>query len=509
MRRARVLSERKVGFRRILIANRGEIALRVLRACKEMGIGSVAVYAGKDHNPFLEYADEYVMLKGRNFSETYMDIKELIGIAKSRKADAIHPGYGFISESPDFAKACEEAGIVFIGPSSGTLRTVADKTNSKKVAKAVGMPVMRGSGPLLTSVEAEKYVCRNGYPVMIKSCVGGGGRGIRRINNRKELIANFDSAAREVASGFGNGAVFCERFIPGRHIEFQFLADSHGNVVHLFERECSVQRRFQKLVEEAPSTFLSAKLRERMGALVCEFARRVGYVGAGTVEFLVTNDREFYFLELNPRIQVEHGVTEMVTGVDIVREQIRIAQGLPLSVRQDGVSITGHAIECRIVTECPRRNFSPQEGVLRKISFPSRVNPGAKLRIDSAAHDFMPVGVYDSLLAKMIAWGATRDDALSAMDSALADTCVEGIPSTVEFLRFLLADRAFVSGKLSTRFIDDRNIVERFIRSSLTPEKVALIAAMIYDRERRNRVSEGLISRWIRSSRQEAVDHDI
>lgn len=494
-------------FQKVLVANRGEIALRIIRSCKELGIRSAAVFTDDDKNPLITCADRCVKLKGDNMRSTYLNIDQLIRVAKSERVDAIHPGYGFLSENANFAKACEDAGIRFIGPSSAVLRVVSDKAKCKELARDEGLPVLPDSGCLSTKDALLAYAKKNGYPLLLKSRSGGGGKGMRKIESENDLLECFSSARRELSSGFSSPQLFLEKCVSGRHIEFQILADDDGNVVHLGERECSIQRRYQKLIEESPSALLDGKMRAKMGRLACRFTKRIGFSGACTVEFLVKGNR-FYFLEINPRIQVEHGVTELVTGIDIVKEQLAIAQGRTLPYQQADISLKGHAIECRIVAECARNGFSPDQGVLRKVSFPDTVVDDALLRIDSAAYPGMRIDVYDSLIAKLISWAPTRESAICAMQDALHNTCIAGIANTTSFYKFLLRDSAFIKGDISTTFISDRNIVPKFTRSTLSPEKIALIAAMIYDKERKHTFSKVLTRKWTKLFRKQAVEQN-
>jgi acetyl-CoA carboxylase, biotin carboxylase subunit len=492
-------------IRKMLVANRGEIALRIIAACKELGIGTIAIHAPDDKNKLIERsADEYVNMPGRSMNSTYLNIRNIVRIAKKRGADAIHPGYGFLAENPLMARACESGGIEFIGPSSTALEKVADKICARDMARSTGMQVIPGSGVLNTKEEALDFARQQGYPMLIKSCMGGGGRGIRIVNNSKELLRCFDNAAAEALTSFGSPRIYAEQCLKARHVEFQFLADKHGNAVHLFDRECSIQRRFQKLVEEAPSQALTGKTRQKIGNRICALARSIKYAGAGTAEFLITPEKRIYFLEVNPRIQVEHGVTEMITGIDIVKEQIRIAQGLPLSVKQEDVRTLGHAIECRIVAESARRNFAPAGGIIRKLALKDAGNP-CKVRIDTAAYQGMRVNpAYDSLLAKLIVWGMSRKDAIRHLRKALDSIRIEGVQNTINLYRFLAKQKSFVNGKLSTTFIKDNKIIERYTKHTLTPETAALIAAAIYDHETHHSISFKR-DKWVENTRKEAA----
>jgi acetyl-CoA carboxylase biotin carboxylase subunit len=498
-------------FRKVLIANRGEIALRIITACGQLGIKSAAIHAGDDRNRLIEAAaDSYHRIEG-DCSNSYLDMKRIIDLARKIKADAIHPGYGFLAENPLFAKACEDNGITFIGPSSAALGRVSDKIEARKLAEELGIPTITGSGVINSREEALKFAAENGYPIILKSCGGGGGKGIRVVKNRKELASAFDRARKEVAESFVSDAVYAEKYIEARHIEVQIIADSRGNAVHLFDRECSIQRRFQKLIEEAPARAVPQKIRQTMGDMSLIIPRKIGYVGVGTVEFLLTPKNEFFFLEINPRIQVEHRVTEMVTGIDLVREQIRVAEGLPLSVRQKDIRLSGHAIECRIVAEHARKNFSPSAGIVGNTIFgtemPKNRNKG-KVRIDTAIHSGLRINpAYDSLLAKVIVWEKTRKQTIKSLDTILQSVRIEGVPNTAGFARFLINHTDFLQGKVSTSFITDKKIVREYTRSSLTPEIVALITAAAYEQERNCRLRSRKQGKWVENARKDAIGY--
>lgn len=445
-------------FQTILVANRGEIAVRVIRTLREMGIRSVAVYSEADAGArHVREADTAVLIGPAAARESYLDIDRVLDAAKRTGAQAIHPGYGFLSENTAFAAACEAAGIAFLGPSARAIEVMGDKITAKNAVAEFDVPVVPGiAKPGLTDAEliaAADDIC---YPVLVKPSAGGGGKGMRLVEDPADLPDALVSARREAASAFGDDTLFLERFVlRPRHIEVQILADTHGNVVHLGERECSLQRRHQKVIEEAPSPLLDAQTRARIGAAACDTARSVDYTGAGTVEFIVSADRpdEFFFMEMNTRLQVEHPVTEMVTGLDLVEWQVRIAAGEPLGFTQDDVTLTGHAIEARVYAEDPARGFLPTGGTVLGLVEPV----GAGVRVDSGLRDGTVVGSdYDPMLAKVIAHGDDRAEALRRLDRALADTAVLGVVTNIDFARFLLADDDVRAGRLDTGLLDRR-----------------------------------------------------
>ncbi|CAM2828733.1 acetyl/propionyl/methylcrotonyl-CoA carboxylase subunit alpha [Prescottella defluvii] len=445
-------------FDTVLVANRGEIAVRVIRTLRRMGIRSVAVYSEADTGArHVREADTAVLIGPAAARESYLDIDRILDAAKRTGAQAIHPGYGFLSENTAFAAACAAAGIAFLGPSARAIEVMGDKITAKNAVAAFDVPVVPGiAEPGLTDADLVTAAGDIGYPVLVKPSAGGGGKGMRLVEDATDLPAALASARREAASAFGDDTLFLERFVlRPRHIEVQILADGHGNVVHLGERECSLQRRHQKVIEEAPSPLLDAQTRARIGAAACATARSVDYTGAGTVEFIVSADRpdEFFFMEMNTRLQVEHPVTEMVTGHDLVEWQVRIAAGEPLGFAQGDVTLTGHAIEARVYAEDPIRGFLPTGGTVLGIAEPL----GAGVRVDSGLHAGTVVGSdYDPMLAKVIAHGADRDEALRRLDRALADTAVLGVVTNIDFLRFLLADEDVRAGRLDTGLLDRR-----------------------------------------------------
>ena len=442
-------------FNKILIANRGEIALRVIRACKELGIATVAVYSEADRDCLhVRFADEIVCIGPPRATDSYLNVPRIISAAEVTGAEAIHPGYGFLAENADFAEACESCGIKFIGPSPGVIAKMGDKAAARQAMLDAGVPVVPGSVGSIEKIEDAISVAEEiGYPVMIKASGGGGGKGMRLARDEGELEKAFVAAASEAEVSFGNRAVYIEKLIERpRHIEIQVLCDSHGNGIFLGERDCSIQRKHQKLIEEAPSPAVDSALREKLGQAAVRGCLALGYENAGTVEFLMDASGRFYFIEMNTRIQVEHSVTEMVTGIDIVKEQIRIAAGEPLSVRQDEVELRGHAIECRINAEDPDRDFAPCPGRIEALHMPG----GPGIRVDShvyAQYEIPPF--YDSLLAKLVAHGPDRSVAIARILRALDEFVVEGIKTTIDFHRKAIASEAFRSGDFDTSFVAD------------------------------------------------------
>lgn len=448
-------------FSKILIANRGEIALRILRTCEEMGISTVAVHSTIDrHALHVQLADEAVCIGEPASSKSYLNIPNIIAAALTRNATAIHPGYGFLAENARFAEICADHQICFIGPSPSAIRAMGDKSTAKETMQRAGVPTVPGSDGLLSSdKEAQEIAQKIGYPVMIKATAGGGGRGMRLVHEESELTKLFLAAQGEAEAAFGNPGVYMEKFVGRpRHIEFQILADSHGNVIHLGERDCSIQRRHQKLLEEAPSPVLSSELREKMGTAAVMAAKSINYVGAGTVEFLLDQSGDFYFMEMNTRIQVEHPVTEMITGLDLIAEQIRIAQGEKLQLTQDQVVLKGHAIECRINAEDPDRNFRPQPGRISGYLPPG----GPGVRMDSHVYtDYEIPAYYDSLIGKLIVWGPNRDAAIRRMKRALRECAVTGVPTTIGFHQRILETPAFLEGEVYTNFVEQMMLANK------------------------------------------------
>ncbi len=447
-------------FRKILIANRGEIALRVIRACREMGISTVAVYSEADRESLhVRFADEDVCIGPPPARESYLNIPRIIAAAEITGAEAIHPGYGFLAENAEFAEICERMELAFIGPTAEQIRLMGDKAVARETMAAAGVPTVPGSPGAIPEVEEALAAAREiGFPVLIKAAAGGGGKGMRVAHDEASFAAQFQMAQNEASAAFGNPSVYLEKFlVRPRHIEFQLLGDTQGRVVHLGERECSIQRRHQKLIEEAPSPALTPELREAMGRAAVKGAANIGYVSAGTIEFLVDQSGAFYFMEMNTRIQVEHPVTELVTGVDLVKEQIRIAAGEPLSVPQGPVELRGHAIECRINAEDPERNFAPSPGTITIFHPPG--GPGVRLDTHAYAGYRVPPQ-YDSLIGKLIVHAPTRAEALARTLLALESFIIEGVHTTIPFLKDLIRDPAFVAGEFDTKFVD-RRMAER------------------------------------------------
>ncbi|RJP76692.1 MAG: acetyl-CoA carboxylase biotin carboxylase subunit [Candidatus Zixiibacteriota bacterium] len=462
-------------FRRILIANRGEIAVRVIRAAAEMGLQTVAVYSDADrlalHTRLADFAYPIGPPPAR---DSYLNVDAILEAARMSGAEAIHPGYGFLAENPDFALRVAQAGLVFIGPPPDAIRDMGLKTRARQIMKAAGVPVTPGTeSGISDQQEARRVAGEIGYPVLIKAAAGGGGKGMRVVHDPAELAASMEAAQREAASAFGDPEVYLEKYLEGpRHIEVQVLADTHGHCVHVNERECSIQRRHQKVIEEAPSPVITPELRRRLGEAAVAAARACGYVNAGTVEFLLDRHRDFYFMEMNTRLQVEHPVTEMTTGLDLVKEQIRIAAGEPLSFTQDEVRINGHAVECRVYAEDPLNNFFPSTGRIKYLHPPA----GPGIRNDSGIFEGGEVTVhYDPLLSKLVAWGADRGQALERMKRALREYHITGVRSNIPFLLLVMEHPAFASGDFDTHFIADHFDPETLARG---PEELKVVAAV-------------------------------
>lgn len=446
-------------FNKILIANRGEIAIRIMRACRELGIKTVAVYSEADRTALhAQIADEAICIGPAESKNSYLNTKAIIAACEITHAEAIHPGFGFLSENADFARLCRKCGLVFIGPSPEVMDAMGDKANAKQTMRSAGVPVIPGSEGVVKTLDEAREICAQiGYPVMVKASAGGGGRGIRLVKSESELEPHFLSAQQEALQFFGNGDLYIEKFIVDpRHIEIQLLADNYGNVVHLGERDCSLQRRNQKVLEESPSPIMTDDLRERMGAAAVSAAKVSGYQNAGTIEFLVDADRNFYFMEMNTRIQVEHPVTEFVTGIDLVKAQIRIAAGEKLWFAQDDVHLSGHAIECRINAEDPRRNFMPCPGTINAIHVPG----GFNVRIDSAVYaGYQITPYYDSMIAKLLVKAPTREEAIMKMRVALAEFIIEGVETNIDFQLALLKDEDFEKGNFDIGFLNRKNVL--------------------------------------------------
>lgn len=465
-------------FKKILVANRGEIAVRVIRACAELGIKSVAVYSDVDRDSMhVRFAHEAYSIGPPAPAESYLDIGKIVAAAKEAGADAIHPGYGFLSENPLFARAVADAGMVFIGPPPEAMEALGDKVRARELMIAAGVPVVPGTPPLGDDLDAiVKTAEQIGYPVLLKAAAGGGGKGMRRVGSSKEMKSALAQARGEARTAFGDERVFLEKFVlRPRHIEFQIFADTHGNYVHLLERECSIQRRHQKLIEECPSTVIDEATRAEIGALAIKAVKAAGYVNAGTVEFLRGDDGSFYFMEVNARLQVEHPVTEEVTGIDVVKAMIRVAAGEKLPWKQRDIKPSGHAIECRVIAEDPERNFMPAPGTITGLRAPA----GPGIRYDDATYSGWTVPVhYDPMIAKLIAWGRDRREAIARMTRALNELRIDGLTTSVPFHRRVMRNSAFVAGKLHTGFLDEHpNLMKNEADDWL--EEIAVIAASV------------------------------
>jgi acetyl-CoA carboxylase biotin carboxylase subunit len=437
-------------FEKILVANRGEIALRIMRACEELGIATVAVHSEADTEALhVKFADEAVCVGPPPSAQSYLDVKAILGACEVTGADAVHPGYGFLAENADFAEICQAHEIVFIGPSPDMMRKMGDKAEARRMMAEAGVPVLPGSDGIVEDPDdAVSVADRIGYPVMIKAAAGGGGKGMRTAKDGEELLANLKLASAEAESAFGDGSVYIEKLLVGpRHVEFQVLGDRHGNVVHLGERDCSIQRRHQKLIEESPSPAVTPELRRSMGDAAKKGARGIGYESAGTIEFLLDSNGDFYFMEMNTRIQVEHPVTELVTGVDLIKEQIKIAAGERMTLAQDQLQLRGHAIECRINAEDPDRDFAPSPGKVTDFYVPG----GPGIRVDTHVYSgYMIPPHYDSMIAKLLAHGNTRDEAIARMRRALSEFVISGVATTIPFHEKMMTDPDFVSGSFDT-----------------------------------------------------------
>ncbi|MCI9576255.1 MAG: acetyl-CoA carboxylase biotin carboxylase subunit [Clostridiales bacterium] len=449
-------------FRKILIANRGEIAVRIIRTCKELGIETVAIYSKADEAALhVKYADEAVCVGPAKSSESYLNMKNILAAATTLGCDAIHPGFGFLSENATFARLVETCGIKFIGPSGDVIDCMGNKSAARKLMMENGVPVVPGSnGSVHTLEEARKAAEAIGYPVLIKASAGGGGRGMRKVFSAEDFEKEFLAAKSEAKSCFGDDDMYLEKLILNpKHIEFQIIADSFGNVVHLGERDCSIQRRNQKMIEEAPSTALTPELRERMGQDAVRAARAAGYENAGTIEYVLDKEGNYYFIEMNTRIQVEHPVTEMITGIDLIKEQITIAEGRPLSFHQEDVTLRGHAIECRINAENPKENFRPCPGMVKAINLPG----GLGVRVDTALYQGYPIpSCYDSMVAKVIAYGNTRDEVIHRMRRVLEELIIQGVDTNVDLHYMILYTKEFMSGDFDTSFIE--NNLEKLVK---------------------------------------------
>jgi acetyl-CoA carboxylase biotin carboxylase subunit len=472
-------------FKKILIANRGEIAVRVIRACREMGLRTVAVYSEADRGALhVRMSDEAFAIGPAASRESYLAIDKIIDVGRRAKADAVHPGYGFLAENPAFAKACEDAGIVFIGPSATSIQLMGSKIESRRAVARYGVEMVPGTlDPIASDDEARKIAASVGYPLMLKASGGGGGKGLRHVHSEEELESALRTTRSEAFAAFGDDAIYMEKFVEKpRHVEIQVLADRHGNAVYLGERECTIQRRHQKVIEECPSPIMDEDLRQRMGEAALQVVKAANYHNAGTVEFLVDRHRRFYFLEMNTRLQVEHPVTEMVTGLDLVKLQIRVAAGERLPIRQDDVIFRGAAIECRIYAEDPDNNFFPSPGKIALLRTPS----GPGIRDDGGVYQGWTVPIdYDPLISKLVAWAATRDEAILRMRRALREYQLEGIKTNISFFLEILQDQDFMQGDFDTGFID-RWLKNRKGEPPIprTERELAAIAAALFHSQR-------------------------
>ncbi len=478
-------------FKKVLVANRGEIAVRVLRACRELGVKTVAVFSEADRQALhVRYADEAYLLGPAPARESYLRGDKIIDIARQCRADAIHPGYGFLAEREDFAQACEDASITFIGPKPSAIAAMGDKAVARATVIKAGVPVVPGTEDV-GNMSDEDLLARApqiGFPLLIKATAGGGGKGMREVRSLEEMPLLLQSARREAEAAFGDGNVYLEKLVEGaRHIEFQILADMHGNVIHLGERECSLQRRHQKLLEESPSPFLDEDLRQRMGQVAVKAAQAVEYLNAGTIEFLVDKEKNFYFLEMNTRLQVEHPITEMVTGIDIVAEQIRIARGRQLSARQKDVHFNGHAIECRINAEDPYNGFLPSTGRITHSLLPT----GPGVRVDTGVYPgFEITPFYDPMIAKLIVWGETRGQAILRMRRALEEYRIVGVRTNIPFHQTMMDSHRFLAGQYDTRFVEERFSMQEMEEGKETYDEVAAIMATLVAHQQTQRSAQ-------------------
>ncbi|MCB7153580.1 acetyl-CoA carboxylase biotin carboxylase subunit [Bacillus stercoris] len=447
-------------IKKLLIANRGEIAVRIIRACRELGIETVAVYSEADKDALhVQMADEAFCIGPKASKDSYLNVTNIVSVAKLTGTDAIHPGYGFLAENADFAELCEEVNVTFVGPSADAISKMGTKDVARETMKQAGVPIVPGSQGIIENVEEAVSLANEiGYPVIIKATAGGGGKGIRVARTEEELINGIKITQQEAATAFGNPGVYIEKYIEDfRHVEIQVLADNYGNTIHLGERDCSIQRRLQKLLEESPSPALDSEIREQMGDAAVKAAKAVGYTGAGTVEFIYDyNEQRYYFMEMNTRIQVEHPVTEMVTGTDLIKEQIKVASGMELDLKQEDVEFEGWSIECRINAENPNKNFMPSPGEIKMYLPPG----GLGVRVDSAAYPGYSIPpYYDSMIAKVITYGKTRDEAIARMKRALSEFVIEGIETTIPFHLKLLEHETFVSGEFNTKFLETYDVM--------------------------------------------------
>ena len=490
-------------IKKILVANRGEIALRILRTAREMNIATVAVFSEADRNaPHVRYADEAVCIGPAASSESYLNTKKILEVCHQLNVDAIHPGYGFLSENADFARKVGEAGLIFIGPSPEAIEIMGSKLAAKQAASRYNIPMVPGTADAINDRdEAKRIASEIGYPILIKASAGGGGKGMRIVEKELEFDEQMDRAVSEAISSFGDGAVFIEKYITSpKHIEIQILGDQHGNIVHLFERECSIQRRHQKVIEEAPSISITPAIREEMGRCAIDVARSCGYYGAGTVEFIMDENKKFYFLEMNTRLQVEHPVTELISGVDLVKQMIFIAEEKPLAVKQNELHLKGHSIEVRVYAEDPSNNFLPDVGILERYIRPQ----GNGVRVDDGFEEGMEIPIYyDPMLAKLITYGQNREEAIQKMIRAIDEYHISGVQTTLSFCRFVMQHEEFTSGRFDTNFVNRFFRPEYLDSAQQEPEKelAAMISAYLMhqktpDKANRNEVQPARLSKW-------------
>lgn len=490
---------------KVLVANRGEIALRIMRSAKEMNIKTVAVFSEADRNSLhVRYADEAVFIGPPASRESYLSAEKIIAACKSTGAEAIHPGYGFLSENAEFARAVKEAGLILIGPSPEAMEIMGNKLSAKSAALKFKIPMVPGTEEAITDVaEAKKRADEVGFPILIKAAAGGGGKGMRIVEDAGSFEEQMQLAVSEATSAFGDGSVFIERYVSSpRHIEIQVLGDNYGNIVHLFERDCSVQRRYQKVIEEAPSSVLTPELRDKMGKSAVDVARSCNYTGAGTVEFILDEDLNFYFLEMNTRLQVEHPVTEMITGIDLVKEQIKIARGEAISFKQEDLKINGHAIELRVYAEDPKNNFLPDIGTLQTYKPPQ----GPGIRVDDGFEQGMEIPIYyDPMIAKLVVYAENRDEAIKRMIRAIDEYHITGIETTLPFGKFVMQHEAFISGRFDTHFVKNYFTPESLEDGNEAEAMIAvLIAANLFNKANApvNTSTQNVISNWQKSRRE-------
>lgn len=498
-------------IKKVLIANRGEIAVRIMRSCRELGLVTVGVYSEADRNAMhVLYADEAYFIGPASSRESYLNIDNIINAAKKSGAQAIHPGYGFLSENAGFSERCKQEGIIFIGPSAYSISAMGDKITARQTMTKAGVPVVPGTMEKISDENLAIEIVREiGLPVMIKASAGGGGKGMRLVKEANEIIPFFRTAQSEALNAFGDDSVYIEKYIESpHHIEFQILADRHGNVIHLFERECSIQRRHQKVIEETPSPLMTPEVREEMGKCAVAAAKAVNYEGAGTIEFIVNDNLQYYFLEMNTRLQVEHPVTERVVGVDLVKEQIHIANGFPLSLKQEDLQQSGHAIQCRIYAEDTDNNFMPQPGTVKHITVPL----GLGVRYDGYVYEGYEIPIYyDPLISKLISWGKTREESISRMKRALYEYKITGVKTNIKFLEKIMDTPDFIEGKYNTHFIEkNSDLLFTPVVCGVECEDMAMIACFIdyldkLEKIQPQKFTEGFASAWKDFGRKRSV----